>query len=240
MVFFLLTSVANITVMNEKFVANQVTNSEIGSSIVTEVNSSASDYGLSEKILTKSITNELLTDAIGDVYEDRNVSIDFDPVYNRIDKLVDQKVEGLGYGSTTISSTLKSEIQSGLTTVINKYLNTSELSEVSEQVANVRKITNVVWAVSGIILLIMAMVALFRRFLLNGSGWILLIGGIISTVLLKAGSLVLYQLMSSITDLSSSATQISGAIFAHGLVYLLAGIIVGLLLIVLSFVLRRR
>lgn len=231
---FLLASVANQTVMNEKFVAKQIAKSDIGTEIVTDVNNSASQYGLDEKIMTKKIANELIEDAVGDVYADREISIDFTPVYNRVDKLVNDKLSDVGYSGTGLSSSLKSELQSGLNSIINQQMNTSELTNLEGELASAKTILSVLWAGSGILLVIMAIYALIRRFLLQGLGWISLIGGVFSLLFLKVATVTGSDILSSQSSLSSLSPDLPNSIFGTGLVYGLGFIIVGAVLLVVS------
>lgn len=238
-VIFMITMIANQTLLNEKFVANQITESQIGDEIVSDVNQSASQYGLSEKIMTKKIANELIKDAISDVFNDQTVSIDYTPVYNRVDRLINQKVSSLGYGSVSLSSTVKSELRAKMTSVINDQLDTTELTTVSNELATVKQAVNVMQIVSGGVLALLLVVALFKRYVLSWLGIVALFGGILTLIIIKGANMVLTSVLTSQEVLASFSPQLPNAIFSSSLIYLIGAIIIGILLLGINKVIHR-
>lgn len=227
LVVCLMSTVLGQTVLNEKFVAHQVTESQVGDEIVSDVNQSAAQYGLTDKIMTKKIADELLTDAVGDVFADRTVNIDFTPVYNRVDQLVSDKLAGVGYSSSGLSTTLKTQLRAGMTSIINRQLDTSELATISSDLASAKMVVHVIQVISLVGLILLLLVALLRRYALSWLGVVLLIGGILSYLAMTGLSWLLGQVLDSQTTLASFNPQLPNAISSAGMLYFVVAIVAG-------------
>lgn len=199
--------VLNATVLNRHFAVREVTDSTVADDITNQVNAGLEKYGISSNILTKKTTNKLVAQAINQVYAGKKISLNLAPVTKSVGNEVDSQLSQYGISGSVISGQTSQEITSGVNTVVNNQLNTSAVTSFIHELQAVKTAVNVVMLVSGAIVVLMAVIALFGRYFARVFSWICLWSLLLSSAFVWGVVHLVPQLVADQPDYVSFAAQ---------------------------------
>lgn len=197
----------NSTVLNRRFAVREVTDSTVADDITTQVNAGLEKYGISSRILTKKTTNRLVAQAINQVYTGKKISLNLAPVTKSVGNEVGSQLSQYGISGSVISGQTSQEITSGVNAVVNSQLNTSAVTSFIHELQAVKTVANVVMLVSGAVVALMAVVALFGRYFVRVFSWICLWSLLLSSAFVWGVVHLVPQLVADQPDYVSFAAQ---------------------------------
>lgn len=199
--------VLNSTVLNRRFAVREVTDSTVADDITSQVNAGLEKYGISSKVLTKKTTNKLVAQAINQVYAGKKISLNLAPVTKSVGNEVDSQLSQYGISGSIISGQASQELTSDINTVVNSQLNTSEVTSFIHELQVVKTVTNLVMFASGIIVVLLAVVALFGRYFTRAFSWICFWSLLLSSAFVWGVVHLVPQLVADQPDYVSFAAQ---------------------------------
>lgn len=167
---FILSLVANTTILSSKFVLHEVNNSIVEDDITNQVNNGLAKYGISTSILTKKTTNQLVKQAVKQVYAGEKINLDLSPVTKHVENNFSSQLSqfGLANAANEVSSSITTELNSA----VNEQLNTPEVASFTKNLQLAKTITNLVMVISAGGCILLLVIALLRRSFLHDFSWI--------------------------------------------------------------------
>ncbi len=197
---FLTTAWAQQTVLNETAAKQVATNDTVVSAVKSELNGSLVKYGL-ENLVTTKATKSVLTQLVGEVYENKSIQLDLSSITNRATSEATSTLASYG---VSVDSSLTSSASSTIQSVVNSQLNTSGLQEVETNLAWIKTANLIALVVSGVLVVLLAIRELVNRAL----GRYLLVVGLFS----GAAFLVLVWEVNSLVQGYSTSSTIESAL----------------------------
>lgn len=239
MLVLMLCLLMNTTVLNEKFVAREVTQSTVGSEIQSEINSSLSTYGIEGETITKKQTNELLSTAVKQVYSGQPIKLDLSDILSNLEDGTTSTLSNYGVPSE-LKNSVTDSVNSEVTNIINSRINTPAVNQFESQIKLAKTLMIIGLVVSVALLFIIALYDLFSHTLLRDFRWITIVAGGLFALLLSFFKPLIVSAVSTDVTMKSLATPIVNDIIRQGNFLSLGIIVVGLILLVLSIVMKRR
>lgn len=231
LVLFLLSLIVNATFLNRSFVLHEIKGSVVETTITDQVNAGLEQYGISGSVLTDKETDQLLTQAVNQVYAGKKISLDLSRVTAKVGSSVDSELSQ--YGLAGVGSTATAAISQNVNAAVNSQVNNSTVASFTRGVQVARAVTNAIMIGSGLLLVALIIIALLRRHLLESLSHICIgaaiIDGLVVLLVAKLGP----QLAADSPDYVSFVAQLATD-FSHralGMVSLVLIVGLGLLAI---------
>lgn len=229
----------NTTVLNEKFVADEITQSAVGGEIQSQINSNLSQFGVEGEAISKKQTNELLQTAVKQVYEGRPIKLDVSDILNNLEDNTTNTLSNYGV-SGSVSGSLTDSVNSAVTNIINSKINTPAVNQFESRIKLMRTLVIVGLIISVALVFMVVLYDLFTHTLLRDFRWITLISGGLFALFLNFLKPLIHEVISTDVTMNSLATPIVNDILQQGY-WLTAGVVaIGLVLLVMSLLRRRR
>ena len=229
----------NTTVLNEKFVAREITQSAVGGQIQTQINSSLSQYGIEGEAITKKQTDQLLQTAVKQVYSGKAIKLDLSDILSNLENGTTSTMSNYGIPNQ-IKSSVTDSVNTEVTNIINENINTPAVNQFESRIKLARSMVIVGLVVSVAILFMVALYDLFTHTLLRDFRWITLIGGGLFAIFLNWLKPLIHGAISTDVAMNSLATPIVSDILKQGNWLTLGVLGIGLVLLVMSLIIRRR
>lgn len=204
---FLLASIFNSTIFNQRFVAREISKSAISSTIVANVNQELSQYGLPDNVMTKKQANRLVRSSVKQIYAGDEIKLNLNPVFIRAAKLINQNLVGLGISTSQLPTAVTSTVKTKINATITQQINTARVKEVASELLLAKRITTIALIGSGILLLLLVVWALIGRHLIMSLSWILIISSLLSLGFIKAITVFLSNFVKNSASLSALSSQ---------------------------------
>lgn len=230
----------NNTVLNKKFMADEISSSAVVGDVQNKINASLAEYGISNDVISTNATKKILRQTTEQVYDGKSIRVDSSSIIDNFESKTDEQLSQYGV-NVNIPSGIMSGASDRLNNIINSQVNTPEVQKLEDQIKLGKMITTVGVIVS-VIIIILVMIRNFfhHRMVINGS-WMLLITGIIFAgimVIIKPLTLSMVGSDQSITTIVNQILNDSLKIGWNMVIALFAGAVV--LFCVNFFVNRRR
>lgn len=216
MVLLMLSLILNQTILNAKFVTNEITHSDLSSTLIENINGSLSQYGISTSAISKREANRLITQAVDQVYAGKKINLDLEPVVSGLDNSVSQAAAQYGIEGQ-LPNSVSSGISSTLSASINNQLNTPEVEQFTSIISIVRTVNHLIMIISVLVLLFLIILTVLRRNFVQVFSWIGLWGTIIGCLLIMGLAEMIVQLGSLYPDYSSFTAQLATAFRSQAL-----------------------
>lgn len=118
----------NVTLLNPNFV-KEITSSSLESIMMSQVNSSLTQYGISTSVLKKSDTDKLITQAVDQIYAGEKINLDLSSVVNSVSSSVDSQLAQYGLSTSMLPAGSSSAVTNNINSIVNSQLNTPEVSQ---------------------------------------------------------------------------------------------------------------
>lgn len=220
----------NLTVLNSDFAADELADSAVSTQIQSQVNDSVSQYGFSGKILTLSETKGLVRQAVKQVYAGKEINLDLSQVEKRWENQINAGLNTFGLSTSLVPSTITDSLKSQVSTEVNENLNTSEVKTASRDIYTAKTIVNLLLGISSLILLIMAIWSLLRRYFVQSFSWIVTWTTLLMILVMAVLRPGLLKLASSYPDYASTIVQVTSAVIERGWQIIAVMVIVGIAL----------
>lgn len=229
----------NTTVLNEEFVAREITQSAVGKEIQSQINSSLSQYGVAGETITKKQTNELLRTAVKQVYSGRPIKLDLSDVLSNLEDGTTNTLSNYGV-SSDLRNSVTDSVNTEVTNIINSQINTPAVAQFESRIKLAKTLVVVGLIASVAVLFMVALYDLFAHTLLRDFRWIMLISGSLFAVFLNWLKPLITNAISSDVTMNSLATPIVNDILRQGNLLTVGVVVIGLVLFVMSLIIRRR
>ena len=229
----------NSTLLNVNFIKKEVTSSSLESVILSQVNSSLTQYGISTSVLQKSDTDKLINQAIDQIYAGEKIKLDLSPVVNSVNSSVNSQLAQYGLSTSMLPAGSSSAITSNINSMVNSQLNTPEVAQLINGIKIAKTITNFILAISIIGLIVLILKGLWRRHLISSFRWICLWGTILYTGTVMAIHALALQIGEGQPDLSPFISQVANDFQQTGFHISMIIIVVSIVLFILQFVKRK-
>ena len=167
LVLLLLSLIVNATFLNRSFVLHEIKGSVVETTITDQVNAGLEQYGISGSVLTDKETDQLLTQAVNQVYAGKKISLDLSKVTAKVGSSVDSELSQ--YGLSGVGSTATAAISQDVNAAVNSQVNNSAVASFTRGVQVARAVTNVIMIGSGLVVVALLVLALLRRHLLESA-----------------------------------------------------------------------
>lgn len=229
----------NTTVLNEEFVANEITQSTVGSEIQSQINSSLSQYGVAGETITKKQTNELLKTAVKQVYSSQSIKLDLSDILNNLEDGANDTLSNYGV-SDELKNSVTDSVNTEVTNIINSKINTPAVAQFESRIKLAKTLVIVGLIASVAILFMVALYDLFTHTLLRDFRWIMIISGSLFAVFLNWLKPLITSAISTDVTMNSLATPIVNDILKQGNWLTIGVVAIGLILFAMSLLIRRR
>ncbi|MBB1095153.1 hypothetical protein H5R92_02815 [Limosilactobacillus sp. BG-MG3-A] len=229
----------NSTLLNVNFIKKEVTSSSLESVILSQVNSSLTQYGISTSVLQKSDTDKLINQAIDQIYAGEKIKLDLSPVVNSVNSSVNSQLAQYGLSTSMLPAGSSSAITSNINSMVNSQLNTPEVAQLINGIKIAKTITNFILAISIIGLIVLILKGLWRRHLISSFRWICLWGTILYTGTVMAIHALALQIGEGQPDLGPFISQVANDFQQTGFHISMIIIVVSIVLFILQFVKRK-
>lgn len=229
----------NTTVLNEEFVANEITQSTVSGEIQSQINSSLSQYGVAGETITKKQTNELLKTAVKQVYSGHPIKLDLSDILNNLEDDTNDTLSNYGV-SDELKNSVTDSVNTEVTNIINSKINTPAVTQFESRIKLAKTLVIVGLIASVAILFMVALYDLFTHTLLRDFRWIMIISGSLFAVFLNWLKPLITSAISTDVTINSLATPIVNDILKQ-VNWLTIGVVaIGLILFTMSLLIRRR
>ncbi|HIX35758.1 MAG TPA: hypothetical protein H9856_05130 [Candidatus Limosilactobacillus merdigallinarum] len=229
----------NTTVLNEEFVANEITQSTVSGEIQSQINSSLSQYGVAGETITKKQTNELLKTAVKQVYSGHPIKLDLYDILNNLEDDTNDTLSNYGV-SDELKNSVTDSVNTEVTNIINSKINTPAVTQFESRIKLAKTLVIVGLIASVAILFMVALYDLFTHTLLRDFRWIMIISGSLFAVFLNWLKPLITSAISTDVTINSLATPIVNDILKQ-VNWLTIGVVaIGLILFTMSLLIRRR
>lgn len=229
----------NTTVLNEEFVANEITQSTVSGEIQSQINSSLSQYGVAGETITKKQTNELLKTAVKQVYSDHPIKLDLYDILNNLEDDTNDTLSNYGV-SDELKNSVTDSVNTEVTNIINSKINTPAVTQFESRIKLAKTLVIVGLIASVAILFMVALYDLFTHTLLRDFRWIMIISGSLFAIFLNWLKPLITSAISTDVTINSLATPIVNDILKQ-VNWLTIGVVaIGLILFTMSLLIRRR
>lgn len=229
----------NTTVLNEKFVAREITQSAVGGQIQSQINSSLSQYGIEGEAITKKQTDQLLQTAVKQVYSGKAIKLDLSDILSNLENGTTSTMSNYGIPNQ-IKSSVTDSVNTEVTNIINENINTPAVNQFESRIKLARSLVIVGLVVSVAILFMVALYDLFTHTLLRDFRWITLISGGLFAIFLNWLKPLIHDAISTDVTMNSLATPIVSDILKQGNWLTLGVLVIGIILLIMSLIIRRR
>ena len=187
LILFVLSTILNATILNPKFVLHEVRDSVVETTITDQVNGALERYGVPTSLLTDKDTDNLLNQAVNQVYAGKNIHLDLSSVTQRAGATADNELAQ--YGLAGVGNTVSANLGQSVNNVVNSQLNTPGVARLANGIHLARLTSNAVFALTGICLLVLAVLGLlghhFTRSFSRMGVWTVVIDGAICGIVGK-------------------------------------------------------
>lgn len=212
----LLVLVLNSTLLSANFMKKEITSSSLESVMLSEVNSSLTQYGISTSVLKKSETDKLITQAVDQVYAGEKINLDLSSVVSSVNSSVDSQLSQYGLSTSMLPAGSTSAVTGNINAAVNSQLNTPAVTQLITGIKVAKTVNNLLLIVSLAGLLIMLVLALWRHHLLASFSWICLLAAILFAGIMAALHGLAIQIGQQQADLSPFIAQIADAVQQRG------------------------
>ncbi|WP_295729949.1 hypothetical protein [uncultured Limosilactobacillus sp.] len=237
LIILLFCSLAQTTVLNERFMTKELVNSSLANEVQNDINANLSSYGIQGRIVTTDQTNKLLKQAIHQVYQDEPIQLNTSDVVNSIQNRAGNTLSKYGISSSLVNSVPTSSISNQLASILNNRLNTKDVAKLENDIHVARTITIIGLVTSIIILVLLAVRGMVTKSIVADFRWMTLISGIVSVGVLSLIKPANYA--SSYASFSSSIMQVSRSILKIGWQMVCIDIIIAVLLFIIGLFFKR-
>ena len=225
----------NTTLLNENFVAQEVTRSSLGSQIQSEINDSFNSYGMSGEVISQKQTNRLLRTAIRQVYAGENIHLDVSDVVNNVENNASDALGGYSL-PTTFSNSINDQVSS----IVNSRINSSQLTNFESDIRIARHIVIAGLVISVTVLLCIAIYDLMTGTLLRDFRWICLLSGLLFWGVLRTARSAAVSTMANDSLWKPITSSIADDVLRQGNYFVIAMLILAVVIFAASLIRRHR
>lgn len=229
----------NVTLLNPNFVKKEITSSSLESIMMSQVNSSLTQYGISTSVLKKSDTDKLITQAVDQIYAGEKINLDLSSVVNSVSSSVDSQLAQYGLSTSMLPAGSSSAVTNNINSIVNSQLNTPEVSQLITGIKIAKTSVNIILVICLISLVLLIIRGLWQRHFVKNFSWICIVASILYTVIILVAHTLAIQAGQYQADLSPFIVQVANDFqqqaFSGSL--LMAGVGIGLF--ILQLVKRR-
>ncbi|WP_251547162.1 hypothetical protein [Limosilactobacillus caecicola] len=237
-VLLVICALAKATVLNEKFVEQQVTSSAVSAEVKNDLNASLASYGLSGGVITTKQTRQLLKQATRQVYQGKRLHLDMSSVSNSLENKAVGVLSSYGVSSSVLSSLPTGSVNDQVSTIINNRINSEAITNLENGLRLGRLLNLTGLIISIIILMLIVMRSWFTKTLVRDFRWITLLGGLGSALLLVSARPVIHSLQVDYASFSTVINQVSNAILKVGWQMVIVDLVLAIVLWMVSLFLR--
>ena len=199
--------VLNQTFLNKRFVSHEITSSTLESDLLDSVHDGMSQYGIPAKMLTKNAADKIVRKSIDQVFAGQPIRVDLSPVTDQLAGEADSQLAQFGISTSLLPAGTSDAITSNLNSAVNSRINTPQVTAAINGLHTVKIVNSTVLAVSAVVVLILAVLAIFGRHFLMSFSWITTIALVVSGLLVMITRSIIPQLAQNAPDYSSLAVQ---------------------------------
>ena len=237
-IVLLFCSFAQATVLNEQFMVKELTNSGLAREVQNDVNASLASYGIQGDVITTSQTNQLLKQAIHQIYQGKPLQLDTSDVANAVQGRVGNTLAKYGVSSSLTNDVPTSSINSQVSTIINNRINTTDVAKLENGI-HVARVGSIIGLVVSIIVLLMIVIRdIFAKALIADFRWITLLSGILSAFSLSLLKPERYA--HNYASFAEVINEIGHAILKVGWQMIMVDLGLAIFLFIIAFVFNRR
>lgn len=203
------------TIFNKQFAIREASSTAVADQIDSAVDSALEQYNLPHSILTKKETNRLVREAVSDVYDNQRISLDLSPITNQLQSSVSGALSSYGIDSSLAGNSINA-ISTQLNSVVNDKVNNDDVKNFTAGLHTATLIDQAVMAVSGILLVVQLVAAIFRRYLLKLFAWAGIIATALLAVTISLSRQIVLEATQALPDLSASVVGVVKAVAAVG------------------------
>lgn len=165
--------ILNQTILSSKFVKHEITHSNLSETLMDNVNSGLSRYGVSTGAVSEHEANKLITQAVDQVYSGESIDLNLQPVLGDLNNSVSQAASQ--YGITgQLPSSVESNINSGISNTVNQQLNTPQVKQFTGAISIAKTVVHFIMLVSSIGLILMLLTSILKKHVIRSFSWIAL------------------------------------------------------------------
>lgn len=207
MTLLMVSLVLNQTFLNKRFVSHEITSSTLESDLLDSVHDGMSQYGIPAKMLTKNAADKIVRKSIDQVFAGQTIRVDLSPVTDQLAGEADSQLAQFGISTSLLPAGTSDAITSNLNSAVNSRINTPQVTAAINGFHTVKIVNSTVLAVSAVVVLILAVLAIFGRHFLMSFSWITTIALVVSGLLVMITRSIIPQLAQNAPDYSSLAVQ---------------------------------
>lgn len=207
MTLLMVSLVLNQTFLNKRFVSHEITSSTLESDLLDSVHDGMSQYGIPAKMLTKNAADKIVRKSIDQVFAGQPIRVDLSPVTDQLAGEADSQLAQFGISTSLLPAGTSDAITSNLNSAVNSRINTPQVTAAINGLHTVKIINSTVLAVSAVVVLILAVLAILGRHFLMSFSWITTIALVVSGLLVMITRSIIPQLAQNAPDYSSLAVQ---------------------------------
>lgn len=207
MTLLMVSLVLNQTFLNKRFVSHEITSSTLESDLLDSVHDGMSQYGIPAKMLTKNAADKIVRKSIDQVFAGQTIRVDLSPVTDQLAGEADSQLAQFGISTSLLPAGTSDAITSNLNSAVNSRINTPQVTAAINGLHTVKIVNSTVLAVSAVVVLILAVLAIFGRHFLMSFSWITTIALVVSGLLVMITRSIIPQLAQNAPDYSSLAVQ---------------------------------
>lgn len=207
MTLLMVSLVLNQTFLNKQFVSHEITSSTLESDLLDSVHDGMSQYGIPAKMLTKSAADKIVRKSIDQVFAGQSIRVDLSSVTDQLAGEADSQLSQFGISTSLLPTGTSDAITSNLNSAVNSRINTPQVTAAINGLHTVKIVNSTVLAVSAVVVLILAVLAIFGRHFLMSFSWITTIALVVSGLLVMITRSIIPQLAQNAPDYSSLAVQ---------------------------------
>lgn len=226
--------ILNGTILNQKFIAQEISQSTIGDEIVSKANASLHQYGIEGSVVTHHDVQKLLKQAIGQLYNGQTINLDLSSVDSRLNNAVNNRLASSCVSDSVATSTVTNSLESEVNSTINQSLNTAAVQQAARVIKTARVINMAVIVIGGALIILNLLGALIKHYFLDQVMWL----GAGGAVLASALTLVVRQGLPTLAHALPDASELAVSFASDFAAYAMRVIGVGLLCFLLALLLK--
>ncbi len=191
------------TIFNKQFAVREASSTAVADQIDSAVDSVLEQYNLPHSILTKKETNSLVKQAVSDVYDNQRISLDLSPITNQLQSSVSGTLSSYGIDSSLTGNSINA-ISTQLNSAVNEKVNNDAVKSFTTGLHTATLIDIAVMAISGILVVVQMVAAIFRRYVLKLVAWAGIAATALFAVTISLTRQIVLEATQSLPDLSAS------------------------------------
>lgn len=207
MTLLMVSLVLNQTFLNKRFVSHEITSSTLETDLLDSVHEGMSQYGIPAKMLTKNEADKIVRTTIDQAFDGQEIKVDLSPVTDQLAGEADSQLAQFGISTSLLPADASDAVTSNVNSAVNSRINTPQVTAAINGLRIAKTVNSVVMVASALVVLLLAVLAVFGRHLITSFSWITSFALVISGGLVVITRSLIPQLVREAPDYSSFAVQ---------------------------------